>query len=107
AGAVDLDRGDVVGDVRHLPRPGVGHQLMIGGVVGDVAGVGVLLQAAESVFESRCPGNGPGTREGLEFAQIGEEAVVGVADGGERYRDVGQVLDVGEPPRLRAVGDVV
>ncbi len=74
-----------------------------------------LLQPADAVLEPGRAGHRPGAGQGLLVAQVGPELraprrswrcgrVVGL--GRERRVDLRQVLDVGDLPRLGAVGEV-
>src|SRR4029453_13662950 len=54
---------DVVGDPKHFGEPRVGHLLVRGGRIIDVAGAGRLLDPADAVLETRRPRLDPGPRE--------------------------------------------
>ena len=87
----------------------VHHLLVVGRVVADVAGAVFLLDAANTVHQSRRPRNGPGASQRHGVAQVRPEfggAVVGhvIHLRLERHRDVGQRIKVGQQPRLTAVG---
>ena len=109
--ALDLCERDVLGDAGDLRSTEHDHALVVVGVVADVARPVLLLDAADAMHEAGRAGNGPRTSEGLRVAQERPElggAVVTrvVVLGGECDRNVGQILDVREPPRLGAVGQV-
>ena len=70
---LNLEQGDVVGDIGDLPSPGVGHQLMVLGVIGDVAGDRFLLHTSDPVLETRRARYRPGAGESLEVALVGKE----------------------------------
>ena len=114
-GVVDVaDRNcgrDVVGDAGDLRGTQVDHPLVVLRRVVDVAATVFLLQTTDAVHQLGCAGNRPRAGQGLGVAQVrpelGRAVVVGVVHlGGERHRDVGQRGDVGQAPRLAAVGDV-
>ena len=71
---VDLERRD---DRRRCRRPwpgaGADHEVVVGGVVGDVAVPVGLLEAADAVLEARRAGDRPRPGEGLLVAQVGPE----------------------------------
>ena len=109
--AVHLDRRDVGGDRGDLGGAQVDHALVILRRVVDVAGAVGLLQPADAVHEPWRTGDRPRTCKRHLVAQVGPELrvalVVDVVElGGERHGDVRQRRDVGEPPRLRTVGEV-
>ena len=105
-GIVDLDLGNLVGNVRYLPRPDVGHQLVVGGIVGDVPRHLLLLQAAYAVLEAGHSGDRPPASHGLEIPQVGQELVAAVRSGRERHPAPREGRDVRKPPRLRSGGDI-
>nr|QMS48061.1 hypothetical protein WG33_0260 [uncultured bacterium] len=89
----------------------VRHGLVVGRVVGDVAGPVRLLEAADAVLEARRARERPrpGQRLGVSLVGVvdGVAGVVGaVGLRGESGRDVGQGFDVGQLPGLGAVGQV-
>ena len=75
---------------------------MVVRVVGDVAGVPVLLEAADAVLETGRAGNGPGASE--RFSSRRRDGTLRVLV--ERDRERLQRVEVGERPRLRAVREV-
>ena len=93
-------RRDVVGDAGDLRGADVNHVLVVLGVVADVAGAVLFLETADAVLEPGRAGDRPRAGERLGIAQVGPELVAVVGLGGERHRDVGQRVDVGEQPRL-------
>ena len=99
--AEDLERRDVVGDARDLGLAQELHGVVVVRVVADVARDVGLLQAADAVLEALGAGHGPRPGERVRVAQVGPEGrrVAGVGD-----RDVGQVGDVRDAPRLGAGG---
>ena len=103
---VDLELGDVGGDPGDLARADPHHQVVVVGVVGDVARALLLLQPADPVLEAGRAGERPLARERAVVAHVREETVAVVRLGGELERDVGQVGDVRDEPRLGAVGEV-
>ena len=108
---VDLGRRDVVGDAGDLGRPQAGHPLVVGAVVGDVARAVGLLQTADPVLQTGHAGRRPRSGQRLLVPDVGPEDLgavgIGVVGcGGEAGIDVGQVVEVGQPPRLGAVGQV-
>ena len=109
--ALDLDRRDVGGDRGDLGGPQVDHPLVVLRRVGDVAGAVLLLDAADAVHQPRRAGDRPRPGERVGVAEVRPELGVAVGVdvvelGGERHRDVGQAVDVGQLPRLGAVGEV-
>ena len=58
-GVVDLELGDVGGDAGDLRRAQPHHQVVVLGVVRDVAGLVLLLEPADPVLEARRPGDRP------------------------------------------------
>src|SRR5205085_4428138 len=107
---VDFDIGDVVGDAGDLGGAHARHALVVDAVVVDVARAVFLLEAADAVLETGGSGDGPGPRQVL-VAQVRPELGVAIGIGVVRLcreldGDVGQVVDVGQLPRLGAVGDV-
>ncbi len=110
--ALHLDGRDVGGHRRHLGRPQVDHLLVVLGGVGDVARpVPLLLDAADAMHQARRAGDGPRPRQRVRLAQVWPElrravggGVVGL--GGERHGDVGEIVNVGQLPRLGAVGQI-
>ena len=73
---VDLDRRDVVGDARHLLGPEAHHVLVVLGVVVDVAGAVLLLEAADAVHEAGRARDRPRAGQRLGVAQVGPEVAV-------------------------------
>src|SRR5688500_12665225 len=53
----DLDFGDIGGDIGDLPCPGVGHQLMVVGVIRHVSCYGFLFQPPDPMLETGCAGD--------------------------------------------------
>ena len=53
---VDLELGDVLRDARDLLRAQSHHQVVVVGVVADVAGDVLLLEPADAVFQAGSPG---------------------------------------------------
>lgn len=76
------------------------HEIVIAAVIGDVARP-VVLQSADAVLEAGCPRHGelPGQR--LRVAGVGREILLP----GQAGVDGGQVVDIGDTPRFRAVRD--
>ena len=72
---VDLERRQRVGDPVDLGLAGADHQVVVGRVVGDVAGAVALLEAADAVLEARRAGDGPRPGQGLLVAQVGPEVL--------------------------------
>src|SRR5581483_5837719 len=110
---VDLGGRDVGGDAGDLGGAQARHALVVDRVVGDVAGAVLLLEAADAVLEAGRAGHGPRPGERLLVAQVGPELVgavgpgaLAVGLGGERHADVGQLVDGGQLPRLRPVGQI-
>ena len=87
---------------------------MVGGVVGDVAVPVALLEAADAVLEPGRAGDRPRPGQRRLVAQVGPELLLGLALGlwlvvglgGEAGVDRGQLGDLGDPPRLGAVGEL-
>ena len=109
--ADDRQRRDVLGDGRHLGGAEVDHPLVVLRRVVDVAGAVLLLDAADAVHQARRAGDRPRAGQRVGIAEVGPELglAVGVGVvllGGEGHRDVGQRVEVGQPPRLGAVGEV-
>ena len=77
-GVVDLERVDGGRDPVDLRRAQPGHQVVVVGVVGDVAGDVGLLDAADAVLEPRGAGDRPRAGQRLGVAQVGVEDVVAV-----------------------------
>ena len=105
--------GSDVGDPVDLGLAGPDHQVVVGRVVGDVAVALALLEAADAVLEAGGAGDRPGPRQGLLVAQVGPEVLVARAAVGSWLGSVAksgsmarQVVDLGDPPRLGAVGEV-
>ena len=105
-GIVDLELGNVARDSRDLGGAQAHHAVVVLGVVGDVAGLVLLLQAADPVLEPRRARNRPGPGKRLGVALVREEVVAVVGVGRKPRRDVGQRSDVRDEPRLRAVGEI-
>ena len=101
-GVVDIDGWNIVGDLRHLGRPQVGHPLVVLGVVGDVAGDVLLLQATDPMFQARRTGNGPWTGQIL-VSQVTHEPIVVVDLRGEMRIDRRQRRKIRQAPRLGRV----
>ena len=74
-GIVDLELGDVGRDAGDLRGAQPHHQVVVLGVVRDVAGLVLLLEAADAVLEARRAGDRPRPRERLGVALVGEERV--------------------------------
>ena len=72
---VDLELGDVLRDPGDLLRAQAHHQVVVLGVVADVAGDVLLLQTADAVLEARCARNRPWPRERLLVAPVGLEVI--------------------------------
>ena len=68
---VDLQVRDV--DAVDLGLAGADHEVVVGRVVGDVAGAVLLLDAADAVLESRRAGHRPGAGQGLRVALVRPE----------------------------------
>ena len=81
---VDLGGRQARGDAVDLGLAGAGHEVVVGRVVGDVAGAVGLLQPADAVLQPGRPRDRPRPRQGLRVAQVGQElAVRTVGLGGE------------------------
>ena len=80
--------------------------LVVGGVVVDVAGDVLLLDAADAVFEAGRAGDRPVSRERLGVTLIRHEAPVDVRLVGELDRDIRERVDLREQPRLGSVREV-
>jgi len=75
AGVVDLELRDVPGDACDLLRAEPRHQVVVLGVVGDVAGAVRLLEAADPVLQPRRARQRPRPRERLLVTKVGKELV--------------------------------
>ena len=93
--------GERVRDVQHLLPARVGHALVVGGVVGDVAAVVVLLDAADAVLEAGRAGPDPGADQAL----VAQERVEALGLGAEAGREGRRGVDVGDQPGLGGVGE--
>ena len=96
-----------------LGLPGADHEVVVGRVVGDVAGAVGLLDAADAVLQARrCPGPptaGPASpgRAGTAGTPVPvRPSIVALGSVANCDPQVGQVVDRREPPRLGAVGQV-
>ena len=69
-GVVDLQRRDGRGDAVDLGLPGADHQVVVGRVVGDVAGAVGLLDAADPVLEAGGARDRPRPGQRLGVAQV-------------------------------------
>jgi hypothetical protein len=101
--AAQVELADLLGHARDLVGAGVDHPLVVVRRVGDVAGQAVLLDAADAVLEAGGAGDGPGPGQGRRVALV--DVVAGRL---ARVADVEPIElgDVGQQPRLAAVGDV-
>ena len=70
---VDHERRQRVGDPVDLRLAGADHQVVVGGVVGDVAVALALLEAADAVLEPGGAGDRPRPGQGLLVAQVRPE----------------------------------
>jgi hypothetical protein len=87
----------------------LGHAVVVGGVVADVAAAILLLDPADAVLEPGRAGQRPGSRERVRVTQVGQEVAVRGVGWRTRtleVRQVGQVVDLGQPPGLGRVGEV-
>src|SRR5699024_19174 len=73
-GVVDLEFGDI--DQRDAQGPGAGHQVVVVGGVGDVAGAVGLLQPADAVLEAGLARHRPGAGQGLGVSGVRQVVVV-------------------------------
>lgn len=94
-----------------LGLAGADHEVVVGRVVGDVARAVLLLDAADTVLKTRRAGHRPRPGQGLRVALVGPEhlGAVGqrvVGAGRELDAQVREFVDLGNPPRLGAVGQV-
>src|SRR5581483_1125203 len=96
---VDGERGHLSRDPRYLGGPQLGHASVVGGVVGDVARVGFLLESADPMLETGRSWYGPGTREAL-VACVGQKRVIALWCCKGRV-DLGQLPHLRNPPGLR------
>src|SRR5690348_1597135 len=87
----------------HFRGADANHFFVIQRLIIDVAGDVLLFEAADAMLEAGCAGNGPGTRERLRITAIRSE-VQRVR--GELHGNIGNLVDVGNAPGLRAVGQV-
>src|SRR5699024_8187227 len=86
---VDLQRRDVLGDGVGLALPCAPHQVVVGGRVGDVTGLGVFFDASDAVFEPGGARDRPRAGQGLLVTLVGQEtAVVPVGFGSEARNDL-------------------
>src|SRR5665811_1747239 len=76
AGGLHVERRQVLRDAGDPGVAQVGHPLMVGRVVADVARVLGLLEPTDAVLEARCPRNGPGARERLRVPLVWQELPV-------------------------------
>ena len=74
---VDLGGRQARGDPVDLRLAGAGHEVVVGRVVGDVAGPVGLLQPADAVLQARGARHGPRPGQRLRVAQVGQELAVG------------------------------
>ena len=102
-GAAEVELADVLRDPRDLLGADVGLLLVVVRRVRDVAGQRVLLDAADPVLEAGRAGDHPGARERPRVALVDE---VAVRVGAVHDVEPGQRREVGQRPRLAAVGDV-
>jgi hypothetical protein len=73
------------------------HEVVVVGVVGDVAGAVGLLDAADAVLEAGRAGHRPGPGQGLRVAQYGRKTRrPAVRLGGEVDRQLGQLGTSGQ-----------
>ena len=103
---VEIGRRDVFGDAGDLGGANAAHRVVVLGVVADVAGAVFLLEAADAVHQLRRARNRPRPGERLGITQVGPVLVAVVELGRERHRDVGHRVEIGQVPRLGAVGEV-
>ena len=71
--------GNVLDDGFDLGSAQANHFFVVQRFVVHVAGDVLLFQAADAMFEAGRAGNGPGTRQGLRIALVGQEAF-GIGD---------------------------
>ena len=90
SGIVDLELGDVGGDPGDLLRAQAHHEVVVVGVVRDVAGDVRLLEPADPVLEPGRARDRPRPRERLRVAQVRHERRRRRSAGRELDRDVRQ-----------------
>ena len=72
-GVVDLQRRERLRDPLHLRRARADHEVVVGGVVGDVPVAVALLEPADAVLQARRTRDRPRPRQRLLVAQVGPE----------------------------------
>ena len=95
---LDLGRRQGGGDPVDLGLARAGHEVVVGRVVGDVAGPVGLLQAADAVLHAGRAGDRPRPGQRLRVAQVRQELAVltvGLASRSRPPGQVGQVVDRG------------
>ena len=80
---VDCQLGDVRGDSRDLLSADADHEVVVVGVVGDVAGALLLLEAADPVLEAGRPRQRPLAGERLRISYVRQKPLAVVRLGGE------------------------
>ena len=102
----DVLLGDEVGDAVDLGFARVGHFLMVGRVIGDLARAIVPLDAADPVGQAGGPGLDPNAFQRLLIPRVRIDAAFGrrliVKFDGEAF----QRRKIRQPPSLRGVGHV-
>ena len=100
---IDLLGRDILGDAGDLAGANLGHALVVGRIVGDVAARIVSLDAADPVLQPRRSGLDPGSRQRLGIANVRLESF-GIGAEIDRERCV--VAHIRDTPRLGRVGDI-
>ena len=96
----DVLRRDVVGDAIDLGGTDLGHPVMIVTVIGNMTAVVILLDAADTMHQPGCAGNGPVPCQRLFVAQIGMEPFW---VGAEIDREISDGVGVRNFPWLRRI----
>ncbi len=105
----ELERllGDVVAYPGQLVLPHVRHPLMIRGVVRDVAGLEVFLEAADTMHQAGHPGRDPGPRQRVRIAIEGDGMRIGITLGRYlRQPDRRQLANIRYSPWFCSIGQV-
>ena len=102
---MDGGQRNIPGHHRHLLGPAIHHLLVVIVIAADVAGAAVLLQATNTVFQSRCSRYCPTTGHGFLIDEI-EGIKLAVGAGYLAIFNWWQGINIREQPRFGTAAQI-